>query len=289
MYGELYVLITAFLRGFSNIPTKKGLQTSNPNTSAFIYLIINTVLLWYMVFVLYPGEQLNTNGLVYFVAAGICAPAVARLFKDTGLKRLGVALSTPVISTNSLFSVTMATLFLGEEITVYIIAGAILIFIGVNVITWQKVNRVEWRKKDLVFPLIAAFFFASSTNLRKIGLDINGLPLLGAAFTSTTSLGVLLISLLVARVRNSEDWTLNLNRESLKYFTIAGLTSSVAFMFYFTALSMSTIVSIQPIAGTSPLWAIFFSYIFFRDTEVLTSRTILGALVIVAGVALIFL
>lgn len=288
MYAEIYVLITAMLRGLSTIPTRKGLKYSNPNTSAFTYLVFNTVLLWGMTFVLYPIDQLTLAGLEYFIMAGICAPGLARIFRDTGIERLGVIVSSPIVSTNTLFSVMIAVVFLGEEITLPLVAGALMIFLGVNVITWQNGNQTRWNKRDSIYPLVAAMLYASSTNFRKIGLNQIGFPLAGAAITSTVSLIVLACFLLIARLRNSAGMTLNLNREALKYFSISSIISSTAYIFYFLALSASNITNIQPIAGTNPLWSILFSYIFLKQTENITAKTVVGAVVIVLGIALIF-
>jgi uncharacterized membrane protein len=98
----------------------------------------------------------------------------------------------------------------------------------------------------------------------------------------------LVCALLVARHRNSKGMTLNLNREALKYFSVASVISSLAYLLYFLALSASRITRIQPITGTNPLWAILFSYIFLRETERITLRIMLGAVLIVLGIALIF-
>ena len=288
MYAEIFALLTAMLRGFSSIPTKMGLEYSNPNTSAFTYLLFNTVFLWFMTAMLYPLDEIGIEGLGYFILAGICAPGLARIFMDTGVKRLGVTVSSPIVSTNTLFSVLIAIIFLGEEITYFIIAGALMIFVGVNLITWRNRNNNDWHKKDVIFPLTAAFFFALSTNLRKIGLNQMEYPIAGAAITSTVSLIILICSLLVGRQMNSIGITLKLNKVAMKYFSLASVTSSVAYLLYFLALSGSKITRIQPIGGTNPLWAIIFSYIFLRETERITLRIVLGAVMIVLGIALIF-
>jgi DME family drug/metabolite transporter len=182
-YAEIFALLTAVLRGLSSIPTKRGLEHSNPNTSAFTYLIFNTVFLWAMTAVLYPLDQIRIEGFGYFVLAGICAPGLARMFRDTGLKRLGVTVSSPIVSTNTLFSVLMAIFFLGEEITAFIVVGALMIFAGVNLITWRNGNNGDWNKRDVIFPLTAAFFFAISTSFRKMGLNQMEFPIVGAAIT----------------------------------------------------------------------------------------------------------
>ena len=289
MYAEIFALLTAMLRGLSSIPTKRGLEHSNPNTSAFTYLLFNTVFLWIMTAVLYPLDRIRIEGFGYFVLAGICAPGLARMFRDTGLKRLGVTISSPIVSTNTLFSVLIAVSFLGEEITVFIVAGAFIIFAGVNLITWRNGNTLNWNKRDVIFPLTAAFFFALSTNLRKMGLNQMEFPIAGAAITSTVSLTSLVCSLIVARQRNSMGMTLKLNNEAVKHFSVASVISSLAYLFYFLALSASRITRIQPIAGTNPLWAILFSYIFLRETERITMKIVLGTVLIVLGVALIFI
>ena len=286
MYAEIYVLLTAMLRGLSTIPTRKGLEHSNPNTSAFTYLAVNTVFLWAMTAAIYPLDQIRVDGLEFFVLAGICAPGLARIFRDTGIKRLGVTVSSPIVSVNTLFSAIMAVVFLGEEITAFTVAGALMIFAGVNVITWRNGGQGDWNKRDVIFPLTAALFFAISTNFRKIGLNQMDFPIVGAAITSTVSLTVLVLSLLVARYRNSEGMTLN--REAVKYFGVASVISSVAYLLYFLAISASKITRIQPIAGTNPLWAIFFSYIFLKQTETITTKIVIGAVIIVPGIALIF-
>jgi uncharacterized membrane protein len=288
MYAEIYILITAMLRGLSAIPTRKGLKHSNPNTSALTYLVFNTVLLWAMTFCLYPIDQLRFAGLEYFVMSGLCAPGLARIFRDTGIERLGVTVSSPIVSTNTLFSVIIAIVFLGEVITLPLMAGALMVFIGVNIITWQNGSLNRWDKRDVIYPLVAALLYAFSTNFRKIGLNQIGFPLAGAAITSTVSLVELLFSLMISRFRKSAGMTLKLNREALKYFSISSITSSTAYIFYFLALSASNITKIQPIAATNPLWSILFSYVFLKQTEKITAKTIFGAVIIVLGVALLF-
>ena len=103
MSAEIFALVTAFLRGFSTIPTRRGLQTSNARSSAIVYLLVNTTFLWVMTFILYPLDQITTRGLEYFVLAGIFAPGIARMFRDVSIKRLGVAMTSPIVATNTLF------------------------------------------------------------------------------------------------------------------------------------------------------------------------------------------
>jgi uncharacterized membrane protein len=286
LLGEIYAIATAVLRGFAVIPIRKGLKQSTPTTSALIYLVINTAILGGIVLIFYPLNSILSEGTIYFVLAGLAAPGIAARFRDIGIKRLGVTLTSPIVGTTVFISMTMAVLFLGESLTLALILGAVLIFIGVNFLT-QGGSQAEWHKRDLVYPIAAAFLFALSTNLRKIGLMKIEYSVVGAAITSTVSLTLLLAFIAISKIRGTDGWAVELNSESLKSFVFSGFLSSVAFLFYFMALNSSYIVKIQPISGSNPLFALIFSYIFLQDVERVTSRTVLATLLIVAGIALI--
>ena len=108
MMGEIFAILTALLRGYSVIPVKKGLRYSTPNTSALMYLLINTGMLWILTLYNHPIKLLHADGFIYFVLAGIIAPGVAVRFKDIGISRLGVAIASPLLGINILFSMLLA-------------------------------------------------------------------------------------------------------------------------------------------------------------------------------------
>jgi uncharacterized membrane protein len=239
-----------------------------------------------IVFLLFPQLVVNTDGAIYFILAGLVAPGLASRFRDIGLNRLGVTLTSPIVGTTTFISMIMAVFFLDEEITISLLLGAVLIFVGVNFLTTHG-NRVEWQKKDLIYPVGAALLFAISTTLRKIGLSMISSPIVGAAITSTVSLIVLIGFIFISRVRRTNTWVIEINKNAVKYFGFSGFISSVAFLFYFLALNSSFVVKIQPIAGSNPLFALLFSYIFLRDVEHINSRIILATILIVIGIVLI--
>ena len=125
--------------------------------------------------------------------------------------------------------------------------------------------------------------------MRKIGLARIDSPVVGAAITSLVSLVTLLAFIVSSRVRGSDTWEVDLNPRALKYFGFSGFISSIAFLLYFMALNSSSIVKIQPITGSNPLFALIFSYIFLRDVESINRQAILATLLIVSGITLIAL
>jgi transporter family protein len=282
----LYAVSTAILRGFSAIPTRKGLEKSNANTSVVISLLVTVILQWAIVFLIYPPEKIFAPGLGFFIVSGFFAPGTARIFRDMGFKKLGVSITYPIVSTSTFFSIIFASIFLKEKITIYIILGALLIFTGLNFLTGYRNRTSEWRKRDMVIPFIAALLYASSTNLRKMGLTNHYPPILGAAITSTVSFLVIIVSTVLESTRK-KSWNIELNAYSLKFFLIASIGSSTAFLLYFMALSGSELIKIQPITSINPLFAMIFSYFFLKDEEKISRRIVLGSFLIVLGLVLV--
>jgi drug/metabolite transporter, DME family len=66
-------------------------------------------------------------------------------------------------------------------------------------------------------------------------------------------------------------------------FVIAGSFETLGILLGILALSVGQVVVVSPIIATSPLWIVLGSWLFLRDIERLTVRTVLGAACVVAG------
>ena len=71
------------------------------------------------------------------------------------------------------------------------------------------------------------------------------------------------------------------------YMSMSGVASAwgVAFLFY--ALQEAPVVMIAPISSSYPLVAIVLTHLFLQRLEKVTARTVAGAIMVVAGVAVI--
>jgi drug/metabolite transporter (DMT)-like permease len=49
------------------------------------------------------------------------------------------------------------------------------------------------------------------------------------------------------------------------------------------ALSFGPVVTVTPLTATLPLWVVIGSKLFLRDVEKITTRTVIGAILVVAG------
>ena len=68
---------------------------------------------------------------------------------------------------------------------------------------------------------------------------------------------------------------------------LAGVAATWGVIFWFLAIDSASVVLVAPLSGSYPLWSILLAHLFLRRIERVTWRTVLGALMLVAGVALI--
>lgn len=78
-------------------------------------------------------------------------------------------------------------------------------------------------------------------------------------------------------------------KRGLLFLIAAGASSAVGVGFYFLALDHGPVVLVAPLVGASPLVTIALSHVFLRRLEEVTWRMVLGATMVVAGVAVITL
>ena len=104
--------------------------------------------------------------------------------------------------------------------------------------------------------------------------------------TATSSFAVI-SSLLWLTGKQGEG--LRLTKECLPFYLGAGVSISMAMASLYYALSLGEVIVVIPVTSTSPFFALTLSAIFLRDIEEVTLKIVLGACLIVIGVALVTL
>jgi uncharacterized membrane protein len=199
------------------------------------------------------------------------------------MEKIGVARSAPIVNTSPIFSSIFAVFILGEVWTRQNILGTCLVIVGIIVLSSSKAAAGEWRKKDIIYPLLGAVAFGISTTLRKSGLMTVPRPLLAAAVTVGTAFVVLL---LIIQVRGGRR-ALKFHRQSDGWMFGAALVNTGAILSFFSALNLGKVVRVEPLVACNPLLTILWAAIFLRQIERLSPRIIFGALVTVAGTVLV--
>lgn len=279
MPPQLMALLAAFSYATCTIAAKRGMQHSTPITVTLVSLAFHTTTLWTAVFLTGGIPPVASLAVILFIIAGTLQPII-RLFTYSGIHYIGASRGITLRGTYPLFSTTIAILVLGERASFAVIAGTILIVVGIALISWQSESRPEsFRWWHLAFPLGAAILAGIVHPVRRYALGLSNYPLFFTALVGLVSLLWLAGYLTLSTRGERPVW----NRQSLGPFLFAGVFETLGILLGITALSYGPVILVSPLIATSPLWVLFGSWLFLRGIETIALRTVLGAVSVVSG------
>ena len=269
----------------AHILIRRGLIESNAMTGSFISLSMSAVVLWLAVPFFVPLTALWNPAALIFIAAGIFAPGIGRTLSYVGIEKIGVARSVPIANSSPIFASIFAVIFLAEAWVLQNVIGTLLVISGVIVLSMAKPAQGEWRKIDVIYPLIGALAFGASTTLRKAGLGFINIPLLAAAVTAGAAA---IFSFILLQIQGGKE-AFKLTRRGAAWLFPAGVFNTAAMLSVFFALSHGKVVIVEPLVSSNPVTTLLLTSVFLRDVESLTLRVILGAALTVTGTILVVL
>jgi DME family drug/metabolite transporter len=283
---EIYFSLQAALCfSIAHILIRRGLIESNAMTGSFISLTMSAAMLWLLVPFIVPLSALWTPFIAIFLAAGILAPGIGRTLSYIGIEKIGVARSVPIANSSPIFASVFAVIFLAETWVLQNIVGTALVIAGVIILSVAKPFQGEWRKLDVVYPLVGAMAFGASAILRKAGLGFVDIPLLAAA---TTAGAAALFSFCLLQMQGGKE-AFKLTHKSAAWLFTAGFFNTAAMLSVFYALSHGKVVIVEPLVSSNPVMTLLLTSVFLRDLEALNLRVVIGALLTVTGTILVVL
>jgi drug/metabolite transporter, DME family len=274
-------LVSAVLSAGATIFIRQGLRTSGSLSGFWINVLVGMITLWVAVAVTGGPGPVSAKALGYFVLAGLVGTVAGRLFRFIAIERVGASVAAAVINLNPMVATILAILLLGEQVTVPIVVGTLVIVIGTVLLSLSG-GRVGFAPRLLWLPILSATCFGMVSILRKLGLGGAG-PIIGTALNVTTA-AVAFGSFMVATGQRD---ALVVRGRPLAYFAAAGLMENTAVFLNIVALGMGTVSVVTPLYGSSPIFVLLFSFFFLRGVEVLTARVVTGTVLIVVGIYLI--
>jgi uncharacterized membrane protein len=277
----LLALTAALGFGVSGVFLRRALQSANSLAAAVISVTVTAAFIWTLVLVTIPLERLWTWSIAPFLVAGFVAPGLARLSLFTGVARIGVARSSSLAASAPLFAIVLAIPFLGERPTGLLLVGAAGVVTGGALLAYRAPEDTSWRRRDMVFPLLAALGFGVRDNLSRWGLRDYADPLAAAAAATVTSVAVMW---LVAWLQHKR---MRLQARALGYLVASGIAEATAYLTMWQALAQGEVSVVSPLVNSYPMFAVTLVALFLRDVETVTWRIALAAGLVVAGVGLV--
>ncbi len=283
MYVEVLSLFTAFCYGASAVFARKGMRESNPMTGVLVATVVQVVIISGLL-ISAPPKSTNMVGIAFFVASGILASTLGRLFNYTSIEKLGVPVSATIIGSSPLFSTAFAVIFIGENVALSTFLGTLLIVSGIA-LTREGGDKGPRLTSVILLPVASAAFYGASSVVRKVGLNLLPEATLGALVGASSSL--LSFALYLTATGRLSD--VRLSRDSVKYFLASGVVISLGWICMFNALSAGDVSVVSALIGANPLFSLVLSMLLLRDVEEFGWRVAAGCLSIVAGAAVITL
>lgn len=130
----IFALITAFLFGLAPIFGKLGLEGVKPALALCVrsFIISGIMLVWLILNKdISPLVDVNITSWAFIALEGICAALIGQLFYYYALKSGDPSVVVPIIATFPLFAFVIATIFLGDKISLSKVGGIFCIVLGV--------------------------------------------------------------------------------------------------------------------------------------------------------------
>lgn len=276
----LFAFLSAFFAGVTSILAKCGIRKTDSNVATFIRTII--VLLFSLLMVAIVGsaptiKSLSSKTILFLVLSGLSTGA-SWLCYFRALQKGNINKVVPIDKSSTVLTIILATIFLGEAITLFKTLGVVLIAIGTLMMIEKKDTENKTEEKGWLFYAVLSAVFASLTSiLGKIGIE--GVESnLGTAIRTVV---VIVMSFVMVAVNGKVKEISKVDKKELMFILLSGLSTGASWLFYYRALQDGEASIVVPIDKLSILVTIAFSYFVFK--EKLSKKALIGLVLIIGG------
>ena len=276
----IFAFLSAFFAGITSILAKCGIRKTDSNVATFIRTII--VLLFSLLMVMIVGsfptlKNLSAKTILFLVLSGLSTGA-SWLCYFRALQKGNINKVVPIDKSSTVLTIILATIFLGESITLYKTLGIIAIGLGTLMMIEKKDTENKTEEKGWLFYAILSAVFASLTSiLGKVGIE--GVE--SNLGTSIRTVVVIVMSFVMVSVTGKVKDIKKIDKKELAFILLSGLSTGASWLFYYRALQDGEASIVVPIDKLSILVTIAFSYFVFK--EKLGKKAFIGLVLIVVG------
>jgi drug/metabolite transporter, DME family len=274
-------LSSALLSAAATVLIRQGLRGYGPLTGVWLNMLVGAVGLWIAVLLTGGVGRATPTAVGLFVLAGLIGTVAGRVLRFIAIEAVGASITGAFANVTPLVSSGLAILLLGEDVTVPVVLGTLVIVAGATLLSFGG-RSLGVRPVQLWLPILSATCFGIVAILRKVALD-GMAPVPGTAVNVTTAL-VAFTGYLLA---SGQAGAMGCRGASLAYFVAAGVAENAGVFLVVLALSLGTVSVVAPLTNVTPLFVIVFSLLFLRGIESLNARVIGGSALIVVGAIMI--
>ena len=275
-------LVSALLFGGMSVGLRIGLSKYPDASLATLATIGGALVVTLVVAALeVPARGVHAGAAWPFALAGLIQPGVGQLLVTLAIREAGASRASIVFGAAPLVSVTIALVALGEPVSAPLLVGAVLIVAGGFELTRERDRPEHVRRLGLVLAFVAMALFATRDNVLRWLATGTSVPPGVAASAALLGGMVVIAAALGPRVHR---WP---RLEEVVPFLVVGVLFGLSYVALFEAYYRGRVTVVSPLIATESLWGVGLSILLIRQTELVGRRLVLGALLVVAGGALI--
>lgn len=297
MIGEFTALGAALSWTVSAVLYKEALAKTRPISANIVRLGCTSMFLLVLLAVLGRLDVLTSLSWYAVVLAGISGVIGLGLGDTlylTSLKLLGVARAVSITCVYPLFNVLWAIFIVKEAVTLPVVAGAVMIVLGIWLLSGEQKETQAVNKKALFkgvfFALATALAWSISIALIDMAVTLPEAGSLDHAFAvNTVRVIAIAVSLLVlSPLVDREFEFLKMEKRTVTALVSGGVVALGVgwFLLAYSFLHISQSEAV-PISSTTPLFSTFAGIAFLN--EKITVKNALGSLMVVIGIFAAFI
>ena len=264
-------LVSAALFGAMTVAIRVGLRGLGDARGA----ALATVVVATAVALAAAAVRHDVLGVWPFLLAGLLAPGASQILFTLGVREIGASRTSVAAGAAPLVAVAIAIVFLDEPVQTPLLLGALAIVAGGALLAAERDRPGHLRARGLLFAAGAAVLFATRDNVVR-ALHAHAAPETAAAATLVAG------SLLAAAFTRRSP-----TRAELKRLAPAGVLFGLSYVCLFEAYWRGRVTVVSPLVATESLWGVALAALLIRHTEGVGRKLAVGALLVVAGSALI--
>ena len=302
MLGPLIALFAAFSFSMNAVLVRRGMAQASASQGAFVTVLIGVPL--FLLAALASGQLLRLGDLAassygLLAASGLIHFVAGRYFNYRAIGAIGATRTAPIQALTIPYSVLIALLFLGENISAGMGAGIVLIMIGPAIMVERPARRPvtvgppgpavaggppEFQMRQLegyVFAILGSLAYGTSPILIRAALEgESGLAVLGGLVAYAAAAAFLLAGLALP---GRGDLLAAMRLSTIRIFLGAGFFVFLAQMLRFIALSLAPVAVVTTLQRTGSIFTLGLSWLMNRHLENITPRVVLGIAISVTG------
>ncbi|MFA5349227.1 MAG: DMT family transporter [Candidatus Paceibacterota bacterium] len=281
MIWLILVLLGTFFWSITTILQRAFLkeEQSNHYSYAIIFQLLVAILIF--IYTLFAGLNLPDFKEYYInIILMVILYALGNLTMYKGMQLVEASEKAIIYSSNAIWTMLLAALFLKEQITYLRITGAFFIILSVIIISYKK-GSFKFKKGHILIMLTAVIFGFAFIN------DIVLLKTIDAASLSVLGFGLPSIALFLARPKIAKEFKFFFEKKRLLKIIGAGLFYAAAAVLIKSAYRVGGDASqIAPITQLTIIITVMLAYVFLKEKKSLLKK-IIGSVLALIGVLLI--